>query len=100
MVRHSSGTQTVNAEAQVHKDDHGKTQNNKYGNDQKSMNGNLNGNNSNAIQVSAMFYITNFLDRLLFVDLKKSLEVCGILSDIYLSRFRNVRGQQFALLNF
>jgi len=47
-----------------------------------------------------MFYITNFPDRLLFVDLTKGLEVCGILSDVYLSRFRNVRGQRFGFANF
>nr|ABN08666.1 RNA-binding region RNP-1 (RNA recognition motif) [Medicago truncatula] len=60
-----------------------------------------NGNNSNVSRsVSAVFYITNFPERLLHVDLKKGLEVCGILSDVYLSRFRNVRGQRFGFAKF
>ncbi|GAU32020.1 hypothetical protein TSUD_158110 [Trifolium subterraneum] len=51
-------------------------------------------------QVSAVFYITNFPDRLLFVDLKKGMEVCGILDDIYVSWYRNSYGQRFGLAKF
>jgi len=68
--------------------------------EQMRLAGRNSGHNSNAIQVSAVFYITNIPDRLLFVDLKKGLEVCGILSDVYLSRFRNVRGQHLSLAKF
>ena len=47
-----------------------------------------------------MFYFTNFLYRLLYVDLRKGLEVCGILLDVYISRFRKVRGQRFGFAKF
>jgi len=57
-------------------------------------------NNINMNQVTAVFYITNFPDHFLFVNLKKGLEVCGILSDIYLSRFHNVHGQRFGFAKF
>jgi len=57
-------------------------------------------NKNNVSQVSAVFYFIDFLDRLLYVDLRKGLEVCGILSDVYISRFRNVRGQHFGFAKY
>ncbi|GAU44567.1 hypothetical protein TSUD_367230 [Trifolium subterraneum] len=58
-----------------------------------------NGDNNGAArvnsQVTAIFYFTNFPKNLLFVDLKKGLEVCGILEDVYVSRYNNYRGQRF-----
>ncbi|GAU23785.1 hypothetical protein TSUD_26930 [Trifolium subterraneum] len=54
----------------------------------------------NSKGISAVFYITNFPDHLLYVDLKKGLEVCGILEDVYVSRFRNSKNQRFGFVKF
>jgi len=51
-------------------------------------------------QVSVVFYITNFPNRLLYVDLRKGLEVCGIMSDVYVSLYRNIHGQHFGFVKF
>jgi len=51
-------------------------------------------------QVSAMYYITNFPNRLLYVDLRKGLEVCGILSDVYVSQYCNIHGHRFGFVKF
>ncbi|GAU18424.1 hypothetical protein TSUD_203130 [Trifolium subterraneum] len=51
-----------------------------------------------ATVVTAVYYIANFPEKLSFVDLKKGLEVCGMLDDVYVSRFRNSRGQRFGFV--
>ena len=38
-----------------------------------------------------MFYFTNILENLQYVELGKGLEVCSILTDVYLSRYRNAK---------
>ncbi|GAU10944.1 hypothetical protein TSUD_112380 [Trifolium subterraneum] len=49
---------------------------------------------------SVVFYITNFPENLLFVDLKRGLEVCGIMEDVYVSRHRNSHGQRFGFVKY
>jgi len=51
-------------------------------------------------QVSAVFDITNFPNHLLYVNLRKGLEVYGILSDVYVSLYRNIHGQSFGFVKF
>lgn len=46
------------------------------------------------------FYISNFPSELSYVELRKGLEVCGILSDIHISRYLNVRGQSYGFARF
>jgi len=46
------------------------------------------------------FSISNFPSELSYVDLRKGLEVCGILSDVHISRYRNVRGQTYGFACF
>ena len=93
-----TGRQAVIGNSNSFKDNHGLISVGEE--EQLHMAGRNYGHNSNVIQVSAVFYINNILDRLLFADLKKGLEVCGIVSDVYLSRFRNVRGQRFGFAKF
>ncbi|GAU27978.1 hypothetical protein TSUD_373730 [Trifolium subterraneum] len=67
----------------------------------ETMYGGDKGNGSaNSTQVTAVFYITNFPDRIMFVDLRKGLEVCGILDDVYVSRYWNNHGQRFGFVKF
>lgn len=96
MVRQQHGDPTASHEMSVIRVGNGRINNIRIVNDKVRSSG----SNSNMIQVSAVFYITNFSNRLLFVDLKKGLEVCGILLDVYLSRFRNVHGQRFGFAKF
>ncbi|MCH93352.1 RNA-binding protein 25-like, partial [Trifolium medium] len=49
---------------------------------------------------SAVFYVANIPEKLLYVDLKRGLEVCGILDDVYVSRYRNKQGQRFGFVKF
>ncbi|GAU32903.1 hypothetical protein TSUD_152630 [Trifolium subterraneum] len=39
-------------------------------------------------------------EKLLFVDLKRGLEVCGIMEDVYVSRYRNSYGQRFGFVKY
>ncbi|GAU41532.1 hypothetical protein TSUD_140630 [Trifolium subterraneum] len=60
------------------------------------------GNDSNTLKAmdSVVFYISNFPEHFLFVDLKKGVEVCGIMEDIYVSRYRNKFGQRFGFVKY
>ena len=58
---------------------------------------NLQGNNSAS---RASFYVTNLPDQALYVDIRKAFEVCGILSDVYVARNRNARGQNYGFVRF
>jgi len=48
----------------------------------------------------ASFYVTNIPDHVQYVDFRKAFEVCGILSDVYVSRNRNARGQNYGFVCF
>jgi len=48
----------------------------------------------------ASFYVTNFLENMPLFRLRQAFEVCGILSDLYVARHRNARGQEFGLVRF
>jgi hypothetical protein len=49
---------------------------------------------------SQVFYFSNFPENLGFVDLRKGLEVCGILDDVYVSRYRNNQGLRYGFAKF
>ena len=46
------------------------------------------------------FYFTNFPDFMSVVQLRQFFEVCGTLSDVYIARKRNYRGQAYGFLRF
>ena len=48
----------------------------------------------------ASFYVTNFPDKLPLFRLRQAFEVCGMLSDVYVARHRNTRGQEFAFVRY
>ena len=48
----------------------------------------------------ASFYVTNLPDNVHYVDIRKAFEVCGILSDVYVARNRNARGQNYGFVRF
>ena len=48
----------------------------------------------------ATFYVTNFTDQLPLFRLRQAFEVCGILTDIYIARQRNTRGQEFGFVRY
>jgi len=48
----------------------------------------------------ASFYVTNFPDNSPLFRLRKAFEVCGILTDVYIARHRNARGQEFGFVRF
>lgn len=48
----------------------------------------------------ASYYVTNFPDNIPLFRLRQGFEVCGILSDIYVARHRNARGQEFGFVRF
>jgi hypothetical protein len=48
----------------------------------------------------ASFYVTNLPDQAQYVDIRKAFEVCGILSDVYVSRNRNARGQNYGFVRY
>lgn len=48
----------------------------------------------------ASFYVTNFPEHLPLFHLRQAFEVCGILSDLYVARHRNARGQEFGFVRF
>lgn len=50
--------------------------------------------------LKATFYFTNIPDRLPLFRLRKFFEVCGILSDVYLARRLNARGQVYGFVRF
>lgn len=54
----------------------------------------------NTDQVYVSYYIGNNFEHLKFVELRKGLEVCGMLTDVYVSRNRNVRGQVLGFARF
>jgi hypothetical protein len=51
-------------------------------------------------QVSSVFYISNFPEKLPYIELKKGLEVCGILEDLFVSRYKNVQGHSYGFVKF
>ncbi|GAU10368.1 hypothetical protein TSUD_422760, partial [Trifolium subterraneum] len=57
-------------------------------------------NGSVGLKASQVFYFSNFPDKLSYVDLRKGLEVCGILDDMYVSRYRNNQGFRFGFAKF
>lgn len=46
------------------------------------------------------FYFTNFPDSMLVFRLRQHLEVCGILSDVYIAKYRNSRGHFYGFVRF
>lgn len=42
----------------------------------------------------------HFPDSMLLFRLRQAFEVCGILSDVYVSRYRNARGQEFGFIRY
>ena len=46
------------------------------------------------------FYFTNFPDLMPVFWLRQFFEVCGMLSDVYIARMRNFRGQAYGFLRF
>jgi len=48
----------------------------------------------------AAFYVTNFPDQLPLFRLRQAFEVCGIMTDIYIARHRNPRGQEFGFVRY
>ncbi|AES75307.1 RNA recognition motif [Medicago truncatula] len=48
----------------------------------------------------ASFYVANLPDNAHYVDIRKAFEVCGILSDVYVARNRNARGQNYGFVRF
>jgi hypothetical protein len=48
----------------------------------------------------ASFYVTNFPENMPLYRLRQAFEVCGILSDLYVARHRNSRGQEFGFVRF
>lgn len=47
----------------------------------------------------ASFYFLNIHDHLKYVDLRRELEACGIMSDVFVSRNRNARDNCLDLLD-
>ena len=54
----------------------------------------------NSFASRASFYVTNIPDHVQYVDFRKAFEVCGILSDVYVARNRNARGQNYGFVLF
>jgi len=50
--------------------------------------------------IKASFYVTNFPDRLPLFRLRQAFEVYGILTDVYIARHRNARGQEFGFVRY
>jgi len=48
----------------------------------------------------ASFYVTNFPDNIPLFRLRQAFEVCGMLSDVYIARYRNARGQEFGFVRY
>lgn len=48
----------------------------------------------------ASFYFTNILDSMPLYRLQQCFEVCGILSDVYIARRLNARGQVYGFVRF
>jgi len=48
----------------------------------------------------ASFYVTNFPKNLPLFRLRQAFEVCGILSNVFVARHRNVRGQEFGFVRY
>ena len=48
----------------------------------------------------ASFYVMNFSDNLPLFRLRQAFEVCGILSDVFVARHRNARGQEFGFVRY
>ena len=46
------------------------------------------------------FYLAYIREHLLYVNLRRGLEVCGILADVYVSRNLNVKGHIFGFAKF
>jgi len=58
------------------------------------------GNREGTSQVLVVYYIANIPEHLLYVDLRRGLEVCGILAYVYVTRNHNVRGHIFGFVKF
>jgi len=48
----------------------------------------------------ASFYLTNILEFLPLFRLRQQFEVCGILTDVYVARQRNSKGQVYGFVRF
>jgi len=48
----------------------------------------------------ASFYVSNFPDNMPLFKLRQAFEVCGMLSDVYIARYRNARGQEFGFVRY
>ncbi|AES97288.1 DUF4283 domain protein [Medicago truncatula] len=48
----------------------------------------------------ASFYVTNFPDNMSLFRLRQAFEVCKILSDVFIARHRNARGQEFGFVRY
>ena len=48
----------------------------------------------------ASFYVTNFPDGMPLFRLRQAFEVFGILTDVYVARHRNARGQEFGFVRY
>jgi hypothetical protein len=48
----------------------------------------------------ASFYVTNFPDKMPLFRLRQAFEVCGMLSDVYVARHCNARGQEFGFVRY
>lgn len=48
----------------------------------------------------ASFYVTNSPENLPLFRLRQAFEVCGMLSELYVARHRNARGQEFGFARF
>jgi len=46
------------------------------------------------------FYVTNFPDHIPLFRVRQAFEVCGILTDVYIARHGNARGQEFDFVRY
>jgi len=56
--------------------------------------------NDNNQRHKVSYYVTNFLDNIPLFRLRQAFEVCGILSDVYVARQQNARGQEFGFVRY
>jgi len=48
----------------------------------------------------ASYYVSNFPDNIPLFRLRQAFEVCGILADVYVARYRNARGQEYGFVRY
>jgi len=48
----------------------------------------------------ASFYVTSFPDNMSLFLLRQAFEVCGILTDVFIARHHNIRGQEFGFVRY